>query len=146
VNSLIASRAVVATILSAALGGVILLAARGITGQDPAATLAASLGLGSGPLLGALLGGLLGGWLALGGPRRIAGTAGLLVGLAFIFYAWRLARPYLWVLDIALREILGEGGQIYSGLVLFLIAIPLFRRVAGLAAGLAARGLERPRG
>ncbi len=35
-----------------------------------------------------------------------------------------------------MHEIFGEGGEQYSALVLFLIAIPLFRTVAGVGTGL----------
>lgn len=138
------SRVVATSMVCAILGATLVLVARGVGGEDPAATLARTLGLGSGPVLGAILGGVLGGWLALGGPRRIAGVSGLLVGIAFVFVGWRLVQPHLWVLDIVMREALGEGGEVYSGLVLLLLAFPLYRAVGGLVAGFVRPIVERP--
>ena len=130
----------------AAVGGFLLAVARGLSGQDPAGTLASILGLRSGILLGALLGGLLGAWLALGGTRRVAGTAGFLLGAAFIFGVWSLAEPFLWVVDVVMQELFGEGGEQYSGLVPFFIAILLFRAVAVAGTGLVGSLVERQRG
>ena len=129
-------RAVILVAASAATGWIVVAIARGLAGHDPAAKLASALGLGSGVILGAVLGGILGGWLVIGGRRRVARTAGFLLGVAFIYGAWLGTRSNLWVLDVVMHEIFGEGGEQYSALVLFLIAIPLFRTVAGVGTGL----------
>jgi len=116
-----------------------------VLSRDPAATLATTLGLGSGVVLGALLGGLFGVWLVLGGRRRLATTAGFFIGIAVILAAWRLAQPSMWMVDIVMREVFGEGGDQYSGFALFLIAIPLLRTIAGSAAAFVGGLLVRQR-
>jgi len=120
-------------LLAAALGTVIVFAATAARGDDPAAALAAALGLGSGPIVGAVLGGLLGAWLVIGGPRRVAATTGLLAGVAGLALVWRFGRAYLWVVDVVMNAVFGEGGDQYSGLAVFLVAIPLFRTIASVA-------------
>lgn len=128
---------------SSAVGGLIMAVVGRMAGNDPAGTLASTLGLGSGVILGAILGGLLGAWLVLGGRKRIAATAGFLLAVVFLFGVWRVAESYVWVVDVVLNEVFGEGGEQYSGLVLFVIAVPLFRAVAGAGRGLVGRLLER---
>jgi len=116
-----------------------------LIGADPAAKLASTLGLGSGIVLGALLGSLFGGWLVVGPPRRVAATAGFLIGIGIILSGWRLAQPYFWIVDITMNQVFGEGGEQYSGPVLFLIAFSLFRTIAGSAADVVGRLLMRQR-
>jgi len=140
-------RTAIARILASAGVGVLVMAvAGGVTGQDPAASLAHILGLNSGIPLGALLGGLFGAWLVLGGSRRVAASAGFFIGIGVVFAAWSLAQPYFWIVDILMNEVFGEGGEQYSGLVLFFIAILLFRAVAAAGAGLVGSLVERQRG
>lgn len=135
--------ALAVALASTGLGAAIIVLAGGIRGQDPAATLASTLGLGSGVVLGALLGGLLGAWLVLGGSTRVAATAGFILGVAFLYGAWLLAEPRLWIVDVVMMSVFGEGGELYSGLVLFLIAIPMFRAVSGASRGLVLSLLQR---
>jgi len=124
----------------------IMIAARALADRDPAALLASTLGLGSSIVLAALASGIFGGWLALGGTSRIAAIAGFFAGIGAILMAWRLARPYVWVVDVVMNQTFGEGGDAYSGFVLILIAIPLSRTIARGASALAGRILEgRPR-
>lgn len=140
-------RAVVAIpLLAAALGAVIVFAATAAHGEDPAATLAAALGLGSGPIVGALLGLVLGAWLVLGGERRVAATTGFFLGVAGLAFAWRFGRGYLWVVDVVMNAVFGEGGSQYSGLALFLVAIPLLRTIASVGEAATRRLLKRTPG
>lgn len=119
-----------------------MIAARALADRDPAALLASTLGLGSSIVLAALASGIFGGWLALGGTSRIAATAGFFARIGAILMAWRLARPYVWVVDVVMNQTFGGGADAYSGFVLILIAIPLSRTIAGGASDLTGRILE----
>ncbi len=121
---------------STAVGGLVMVVSTLVLSGDPAANLAATLGLGSGIALGALLGGLFGGWLALGGLRRLAATCGFFVAVGLTLAAWNTGRPYLWAVDVVMNAVFGEGGDLYSTLVIILIAIPIFRTIASAAAAL----------
>ena len=138
-------RTAASVVLSTAVGALVVLTTRVLSGHDPAATLASTLGLRSGVVLGALLGGILGAWLTLGGARRVAATAGFLLGTAFLYGMWLIAEPALWVVDVVMEAVFGEGGEQYSGLVLFLIAFPLFRTIASAGTSLVGGVLDRQR-
>ena len=56
---------------------------------------------------------------------------------------WRSVQPSIWVVDVVLNEVFGEGGDLYSGLAVFLVAIPLFRLISGFAGGLVSRLVAR---
>ena len=135
-------------IVAAAIGVAAMTAARAATGQDRAAGLAAQLGLGSGIVLGGLLGALTAAWLALGGRRRVAGFAGLMLGLAAGWLLVRLGLGHLWVIDVVLTGAFGEPARAYVPLAALLLVYLVVRGVwAACTARLLAllRGLERAR-
>ncbi len=104
-----------------------MIGARSLSGGDPASASTSTLGLGTGPIMGGILGGIFAAWLALGGTRRVAGTAGALFAVLVVLAAWNVAQPSIWIVDVVLNEILGEGGELYSGLAVFLVpAHPTF--------------------
>jgi len=135
----------IATLILAALvvGGLVMAVARLFLSRDPAAALASMLGLGSGVILGALVGGLFGCWLVLGQAKRIAATVGFFAGILVVVAAWRLAEPYLWVVDVVMNAVVGAGGDQYSGIVVLFFGFLAFRIVQRAATGLAAGLLAR---
>ncbi|MEW6569277.1 MAG: hypothetical protein AB1449_14165 [Chloroflexota bacterium] len=135
----------VLTAASALVGALVMVVSAQVLGRHPAAKLASTLGLGSGMVLGALVGGLLGLWLVLGGAKRVAATVGFTVGIGALIAIWRIASPYSWVVAVVMNEVFGEGGDQYSGLVVFVLAIPVFRATAGAATSLTQRLIQMRR-
>jgi hypothetical protein len=117
--------------------------ANAITGRDLAGLLAATLGLGSGPILGAILGGGTGTWLILGGRRRIAGLVGIVCGLGAAIALWNVARGEMWIADAVLEGAFGAGADEYSGLAVVLVLVVLGRLVADVVAAAVRKLLER---
>jgi MFS family permease len=131
-------------LLGAAITGALaMLVANLLAGEDLSGRLASQVNLGSGIVLAAVLGGLLGGWLALGGRRRIAGLAGLLLGILAGMLLWRVGTPYVWVIDVTLTSAFGEEGRYFTGLaalaLLYIIMRWVAQSVAGMVEGLLAR-------
>lgn len=119
---------------AAVIGGSAMAVARALTGQDRAAALAERLGLGNGIVLGALLGVLTGAWLALGGRRRVAGFAGLMLGLAAGWLLVRMGTGHLWVIDVVLTGAFGPPAREYTPLAALLLLYLVVRGVWGTAA------------
>jgi MFS family permease len=131
-------------LLGAAItGALVMLVANLLAGEDLSGRLASQVHLGSGIVLAGLLGGLLGGWLALGGRRRIAALAGLLLGILAGMLLWLVGTPYVWVIDVILTSAFGEEGRYFSGLaalaLLYITMRWVAQNVAGIVEGLLTR-------
>jgi hypothetical protein len=121
---------------AAVVGALVMLVANLLAGEDISGRLASQVHLGSGIVLAALLGGLLGGWLALGGRRRIAGLAGLLLGILAGMLLWLVGTPYVWVIDVILASAFGEEGRYFTGLAVLALLYIVIRWVAQSVAGM----------
>lgn len=138
------SKFLFSTIVSASLLAVtILFILNFIFNEDRAGTLARVLHLGNGVIVAALLGGIIGLWLALGGPKRAAWLAGIMMGIVVVLALFHYGRDYMWIIESFLLGLFGKDGATYTGLVGTMILFGALGWTTQTTAGLIEAGIRR---
>jgi hypothetical protein len=127
---------VITAILGAAIGALIMLVSSQLSGEDRGSQIASHLRLGNGIVLGSILGALVSLWLSLGGRKRMAGISAWMIAIAAGAGLWALGSPVVWVLEVVLTGIFGEGAAGLAPFVGIGLLIAIVRAIAGYSSAI----------